>query len=208
MKKRTKISKALDKKHFGDEPDLRGNVENIDVAKAYNWYSYNCDSDQAKAWVIEYLKEFHKQDKELIKNANRIDANYCRTSGWTCRILLLGGNISEDLRERTEAKIRTLAATAARASVREAEAPAKEEVVRPVISIQERVANRANDLIVVLRAVDQGIDDRVKEGISGCHCLPFAQIVMRYLGQLVSPVCCVPDFSPVSTVCTCATLIA
>lgn len=162
MAKKTKIAKALDAKHFGNEPDLRGDVENIDVIKAYNWYSYNCDSDQAKAWVIEYLKEFHKQDKELIKNANRIDANYCRTSGWTCRILLLGGNISEDLRERTEAKIRTLAGAAARASVREAEAPAKEEVVRPVISIQERVANRANDLIA---DIEGHLDNFYRDGV-------------------------------------------
>lgn len=161
MAKKTKITKALDKKHFGDEPDLRGNVENIDVIRAYNWYSYNCDSDQAKVWVIEYLKEFHKSEKELIKNANRIDSILTRTTGWNCRILLLGGNLPDEIKERNEVRIRTLAATAARASAREAEAPAKEEV-KPVISIQERVANRANDLIA---EIEGHLDDFYRDGV-------------------------------------------
>ena len=154
--------KFADEKYLGSEPDLRGDVSNAQIGQAYNWYNYFYDADQAKSWVIDYLKEFHKQDKDLIKNANRIDANYCRTSGWTCRILLLGGNIPEDLRERTEAKIRTLAGAAARASVREAEAPAKEEVVRPVISIQERVANRANDLIA---DIEGHLDNFYRDGV-------------------------------------------
>lgn len=164
-KPKTVRGKFADEKHLGSEPDLRGDVSNAQVIQAYNWYNYFYDSDQAKAWVIEYLKEFHKQDKELIKNANRIDANYCRTSGWTCRILLLGGNISEDLRERTETKIRTLAGAAARASVREAEEESgskKEEVVKQVISIQERVANRANDLIA---DIEGHLDNFYRDGV-------------------------------------------
>ena len=112
MAKKTKTAKALDAKHFGIEPDLRGDVERIDVLKAYNWYNYNCDGDQAKSWIIEYLKEFYKTEKELIKNVNRIDANYCRTSGWNCRILLLGGDLPQELQDRNITRIRTLAATA------------------------------------------------------------------------------------------------
>jgi len=62
--------KFADEKYLGSEPDLRGEVTNAQLAQAYNWYNYFYDSDQAKAWVIEYLKEFYKSDKELIKNAN------------------------------------------------------------------------------------------------------------------------------------------
>jgi hypothetical protein len=148
MARKTKTAKALDAKHFGVEPDLRGEVTQIDIIKAYNWYNYNCDGDQAKAWVIEYLKEFHKTDKELIKNANRINANLCRTSGWNCRILLLGGDLPEDLRKRNEARIRVLATTSGPADGNGSEAEeVKKEEVKQVISIQERVVNRANDLI-------------------------------------------------------------
>lgn len=104
--------KFADEKYLGVEPDLRGDVTNAQVINAYNWYNYFYDGDQAKSWIIEYLKEFYKTEKELIKNVNRIDANYCRTSGWNCRILLLGGDLPQDLQDRNIARIRTLAATA------------------------------------------------------------------------------------------------
>jgi hypothetical protein len=151
--------KFADEKYLGSEPDLRGDVTDAQVIQAYNWYNYFYDSNQAKDWIIEYLKEFHKTEKELIKNVNRIDANNCRTSGWTCRILLLGGNISDKLKERNIARIRTLATSSASAGTSdassdagsaEAEEGAKKEEVKQVISIQERVTNRANDLIADL----------------------------------------------------------
>jgi hypothetical protein len=104
--------KFSDEKYLGTEPDLRGDVTNVQVINAYNWYNYFYDGDQAKSWIIEYLKEFYKTEKELIKNVNRIDANYCRTSGWNCRILLLGGDLPQELQDRNIARIRTLAATA------------------------------------------------------------------------------------------------
>ena len=148
--------KFADEKYLGVEPDLRGEVSNAEIINAYNWYNYFYDADQAKAWVIEYLKEYNKTEKELIKNANRIDSNHCRTTGWSCRILLLGGNLSQELQDRNIARIRSLADAAARASTdsssSSSEGASKEEgstekEVKQVISIQERVTNRANDLI-------------------------------------------------------------
>jgi hypothetical protein len=148
--------KFADEKYLGTEPDLRGDVTNAQVINAYNWYNYFYDADQAKAWIVEYLKEFYKTEKELIKNVNRIDANNCRTTGWCCRILLLGGNLSQELQDRNIARIRSLADAAARASTdsssSSSEGASKEEgstekEVKQVISIQERVTNRANDLI-------------------------------------------------------------
>lgn len=146
--------KFADEKYLGSEPDLRGDVTNAQVIQAYNWYNYFYDADQAKAWVIEYVKDFYKSEKEFIKNVNRIDSNLCRTSGWNCRILLLGGDLPVELRERNEARIRKLASEAAKASAKsdegQAEEGTKKEEVKQVISIQERVVNRANDLIADL----------------------------------------------------------
>ena len=148
--------KFADEKYLGTEPDLRGDVTNAQVINAYNWYNYFYDADQAKAWIVEYLKEFYKTEKELIKNVNRIDSNHCRTTGWCCRILLIGGNLSQELQDRNIARIRSLADSAARASTDSSssngEGTSKEEgstekEVKQVISIQERVTNRANDLI-------------------------------------------------------------
>jgi hypothetical protein len=148
--------KFADEKYLGTEPDLRGDVTNAQVINAYNWYNYFYDADQAKAWIVEYLKEFYKTEKELIKNANRIDSIHCRTSGWTCRILLIGGALPQELQDRNLARIKALADAAARASTdsssSSSEGASKEEgstekEVKQVISIQERVTNRANDLI-------------------------------------------------------------
>lgn len=149
--------KFADEKYLGVEPDLRGEVSNAEIINAYNWYNYFYDADQAKSWVIEYLKEFHKTEKELIKNANRINPNICRTSGWNCRILLLAGNLPNELQERNIARIRTLAAGAGRNA--EAEEAAQEEV-KQVISIQERVTNRANELI---GEIEENIDNYYRD---------------------------------------------
>jgi hypothetical protein len=157
--------KFADEKYLGSEPDLRGDVTDAQVIQAYNWYNYFYDSDQAKVWIIEYLKEFHKTEKELIKNVNRINPHSCRTSGWNCRILLLGGNLPSKIEQRNIERIRTLAAGSSAsagtsdassgagssdAGSSEAEEVAKKEEVKQVISIQERVTNRANDLIADL----------------------------------------------------------
>jgi len=155
--------KFADEKYLGSEPDLRGDVTNAQIVQAYNWYNYFYDSDQAKAWVVDYLKEFHKSEKELIKNVNRINSNLCRTIGWNCRILLLGGELPEGIQERNLNKIRTLADGANRIhreSDTEEEGAAKEEV-KPVISIQERVTNRANDLIADLECL---LDNYYRDG--------------------------------------------
>ena len=152
--------KFADEKYLGSEPDLRGDVSDAQVIQAYNWYNYFYDSDQAKTWVIEYLKEFHKSEKELIKNVSRIDSNHCRTSGWNCRILLLGGALPKELADRNLERIRTLAGKASRDEAVQEEVSAKEEV-KQVISIQERVINRANDLIA---EIEVQLDNYYRDG--------------------------------------------
>jgi hypothetical protein len=153
--------KFADEKYLGAEPDLRGDVTDAQVIQAYNWYNYFYDSDQAKDWIIEYLKEFHKTEKELIKNVNRVNSNLCRTTGWNCRILLLGGNLPVKIEQRNFERIRTLAAgtnssagtsdsSSDAGSTEAEEGSIKKEEVKQVISIQERVTNRANDLIADL----------------------------------------------------------
>jgi hypothetical protein len=166
--------KFADEKYLGSEPDLRGEVSNAQITQAYNWYNYFYDADQAKTWVIEYLKEFHKTEKELIKNANRIDPNNCRTSGWTCRVLLLGGDLPQELQDRNIARIKALAArnkggdeglghagSEVKGSEEASEEAAVKEQPKQVISIQERIVNRANDLIA---DIEVHLDNYYRDG--------------------------------------------
>ena len=172
-KPKTVRGKFADEKYLGSEPDLRGDVTNAQVIQAYNWYNYFYDSAQAKVWVLDYLKEFHKQDKELIKNANRIDDSRLNNCGWNSRILLLGGTLPEDVKQRFEERVRRLAQEAVRTNGRtgsneasqrssEEDTEDKKEAAKPVISIQERVANRANELIA---EIEGHLDDFYRDGV-------------------------------------------
>lgn len=159
--------KFTDEKYLGPEPDIREDSSSAEIINAYNWYNYFYDAEQAKSWIIEYLKEFYKQDKELIKNAYRINANSCRTSGWNCRILLLGGHLPDEIQQRNIGRIREMAQRACsgsgEASSTEAseEGSVKQEEVKQVISIQERVTNRANDLIA---DIEVHLDNYYRDG--------------------------------------------
>jgi hypothetical protein len=167
--------KFADEKYLGVEPDLRGEVSNAEIINAYNWYNYFYDADQAKAWVIEYLKEYNKTEKELIKNANRIDANYCRTSGWTCRILLLGGDLPQELKERNEKRIRALAAIASSSDsssrgrdTGSAEDTSEEEGSSKEVSREEVNANSRGTSHVRIAIGDNSSGD-MATGISGAE---------------------------------------
>ena len=156
--------KFADEKYLGVEPDLRGEVSNAQVINAYNWYNYFYDGDQAKSWIIEYLKEFYKTEKELIKNVNRIDSNYCRTSGWNCRILLLGGSLPQELQDRNIARIRTLAAAASsRTGDGSTEGTGKEEGSSKEVSREEVNANSRGTSHVRIAGSNAGYSDMATE---------------------------------------------
>lgn len=158
--------KFADEKYLGAEPDIREGSSNAEIISAYNWYNYFYDADQAKSWVVEYLKEFHKSEKELIKNVNRVNPHSLVTCGWNCRILLLGGSLPSDLQERNFARIRSFADACGNtgseaSSQEEGEEVKPKEEVKQVISIQERVANRANDLIA---EIEVQLDNYYRDG--------------------------------------------
>ena len=178
--------KFADEKYLGPEPDLRGNPSNADIISAYNWYNYFYDAEQAKAWAVEYLKEFHKTEKDLIKHVTRTNNlnHFSNTIGWNCRILLLGGTLPESIKAGILGRLKRFALRehlvedeAGRLQegsgkpVRRTEGIASEtgsaEGVKPqeegkrVISIQERVANRANDLIA---DIEVHLDNYYRDG--------------------------------------------
>lgn len=149
--------KFADEKYLGPEPDLREESTNVDIIMAYNWYNYFYDNNSAKEFVIEYLREFHKSEKELIKNVSRVNADEFRTIGWNCRILTVGGHLSPEIVNRTIEKIRELASNTIEEVV-EDQSPAP---VREVVSIQERIRNKAGDLIA---EIEGEIDAFVRDG--------------------------------------------
>jgi hypothetical protein len=147
-----RLARLEDEKFMGPEPTLAEGCTDGDVAKAFNWYNYCCDNNQAKEFVIEYLRKI-KYDKNEIKKFNRAKIN--NSVGWMARILTNGGHLPEGYGERMGAAIK-----AAIASVTP-EVDNEPVVVKNVVSIQDRINNKASELIGDL---EEQIDLLIKNG--------------------------------------------
>lgn len=143
--KKRRVTKSrrseLKAKFSGPEPKLNENSTNIEIMHAYNYYNSTYTDDDAKQFVITYFKSQQKANKGLVKKLNQIPAWELHNVGWNCRLLSNGSKLPLEIKQSVVNKINKLVA-----SVTEV----KEEVVetpKVVISIQERVQNKASELI-------------------------------------------------------------
>ena len=150
-----RLAKLEDEKYLGSEPLLKEDCTESDLAKAINWYNYVCDNNQAKEFVVEYLKKI-KYNKEDIKKISRAKLN--NSTGWMARILTNGGSLPEGYGERMGAAIKE--AIKSVQPVTEVEEKA-DEAPKVVISIQERINNKTSDLIGDL---EEQVDILIKTG--------------------------------------------
>lgn len=136
----SKLASAVDVKHVGNEPILVEGCSEVDLAKALNWYNYVCTSDQAKEFVLTYMKSA-KFDKNDLKKINK--AKLTNSTGWMCRILSQGGHLPDGYKNRMEDRIRQ--------SIKSIKTDIDDDggavETKPVISIQERVRDKTADLI-------------------------------------------------------------
>lgn len=133
--------KFTDEKYLGPEPDLSGEYSLTDLIRAYNWYNYFYQTEDAKSFVLTYLRS-QKASKTILKNISRVEGSKLMNIGWNCRILSNGGHLPDDVLQPMWKKIKKLSDNVA---------PEKEELEeqpqKVVISIQERIANKASDMI-------------------------------------------------------------
>ena len=61
--------KAFDKLQKDSEPVFDDKSKWIDIATGLNWYSHFCEADQAKRWLIDYMKHagYSKEDTQHVK---------------------------------------------------------------------------------------------------------------------------------------------
>lgn len=143
---------SIDQQFHGDEPIINADASTTEIIRAWNWYNYYHNSDDAKAFVLAYLKS--TKQKDLAQKVGKVDSHKLRTIGWNCRILTNGGSFPDATLKNMWARLKKLASETV-----EDEAPAEVKV----ISIQDRIASRAGDLIAHLE--DQ-IDLFIKNGKS------------------------------------------
>ena len=136
-----KRPKFADEKYLGAEPEVNENSTQTELARAYNWFNYFYTSDDAKAFTISYLKSI-KYDKETIHKLSCVKSIDLHNIGWNCRLLSTGSSLPGGLWDNIEARIKQLSA-----DVVETIETEKDQPQTKVISIQDRINNKASDLI-------------------------------------------------------------
>lgn len=151
----TKIrGKFADEKYTGPEPVLSVSSSRTEEIRLLNWYNYYFTNDDAKDFALSYLKSI-KFDAAKIKKLASVNANDLRGIGWYCRCLAQGGELPPEADKKLWKSIDAAVAKAVDAedivaTNEDASADVK------VVSVQERVTNRANNLIA-------DIEDRLDE---------------------------------------------
>lgn len=134
--------KFVDEKYLGSEPVLSEGCTQLDLANAYNWYNYFYNSENAKDFTLAYLKQI-KFNKDKLKRLSQNENWRFNTIGWSCRILFNKGQLPDGVEAILMQKINKLCSN----KIEQVEDDTKVEPVKNVISIQDRIANKAADLI-------------------------------------------------------------
>lgn len=149
MKAKRNKTTAAERKFLGNEPKVAKNSSASAVINAYNWYNYCYTADDAKEFVIAYLKSI-KFDRNIIKKISQVDAAKLMNVGWNCRLLFTGSELPVDIEAKMWHKIHMLAS-----SIKPVAQAA------PVVSIQKHIENKATDIIA---ALEEQIDIIAVEG--------------------------------------------
>lgn len=135
------VVKSIDDKNYGPEPIV---VENY--RDALNWYNYMHDNEQAREWLLEYMKKSGSFDRTQISDVRRCPKHKVPTTlGWQSRMMLNGNKLSDESVKYFESRISDLIA-AGKSMVQ----PAEVAVSAPVVSIQDRVRSKADMLITMV----------------------------------------------------------
>lgn len=141
-------------KFYGEEPSLKGKVSDILIMRAFTWYNYMCEPEDAREYIIEYLKA-NKQET-LIKKFRRVPLNRIPTTyAWVYRMSMRGTQFDSSILEKAKKSIE------ASFSFMEEEVKEEKKIVEKP-SIQERIAEKVSEFIGEV----ESIIDNTPEGWS------------------------------------------
>lgn len=141
--------KSIDHRFIGDEPV---DITDKDYSKVLSWYSYSCDEEQARTWLLEYLKrERTKEEYKAVQKAPKWAIP--NTIGWQSRIMLNGNKLSESSLEFFNQKLREI--MNAKLDPEEDEVSV---VVKATPNIRERTVRKSDELLA--EAESEVIDER------------------------------------------------
>lgn len=138
----------INQKYLGDEPTFLPNQE-VNLAKAFNWYSSMCGASDAKEFMQTYLKNVGRFE-EAKRVAALPDGWTPRTACWVARLMSRGVKVDQKTRDFFEDR---LAKALTHSTVAKVEVAEK----APVVSVQKRITDRANEIIGdIEQMIDEG----------------------------------------------------
>jgi hypothetical protein len=149
--------KSIDDKYMGSEP-----IQVSNITDALNWYNYMHDNEQAKNWIIDYMKkeEYSKQDISAYRRAPKYAT--ITTVGWLARILANGNSLSDMNLEFMKSRIATMIAAGGKDTSEDTVAK------KPVVDIQARVVAKNQYLLTECEeAVDNNSQLNIYEWLQG-----------------------------------------
>lgn len=155
-KKKVRTTKTetylVNQKYLGDEPSFKGPITREQYARYLNWYNIMCTASEAREYLETYLKNVGRHT-ELKKLKSVSDTWVPLTAAWIARMIHRGIPVSQESRDFLERKILDVIQNHFSAEKKETETSTN------VISIQDRMRDRASDLI---GDVEEQIDKNVE----------------------------------------------
>jgi len=147
--------KFADEKYLGPEPTVNEDASQSEMAKAYTWFNYFYNSEDAKNFTISYLKHI-KYNKDTIRKLSKVNALNLHNIGWNSRLLHNGSTLPDGVWDACVTRIEQLVADMSD------DTEQVTEQVTKVISIQDRIQNKAAELIGEL---EEQLDVFFQEGV-------------------------------------------
>jgi len=126
-------------KYLGDEPVFTKPLTEGDYARALNWYNYMCDNSDAREYIETYLKNTNRTI-EYKKFKKVPDVWIPTTAAWVCRMMSKGYNLPDSSKPYFEKRLKETLSKAK-------EEDKSVEVDTPKVSIQDRIKEKAQDII-------------------------------------------------------------
>jgi hypothetical protein len=165
--------RSPDTKYVGNEPEWRVQPEQdrnriSAMSHAFGWYNYFYGKKEAKEMIVAYL-DAHKRVKDAKKIRTLPDSQVRLTTGWLCRMSMMGLELTDQEQIKLDNLIADLLAIKDQAAAEVAE---PEAVAKP--NIQDRLKEKMKDCAGELEGM---FDDFVAAGCKmSADWKPIAQI--------------------------------
>ena len=183
--KRTKVKKPrvtkseaylVNLKYMGEEPNLKGEINESQLGKALNWYNTMATIDECKEYTRDWLKA-NKRDREAKLISKIPDAYFPTTVGSLSRLISRGCVLPTTNLAFIESKLQE-----AFSRVVETDKP---EVVVEKVSIQDRMRERALDIIGEIEGMIDDTDYGTKGDFNLYDHLKSNEVPAMYAARIV-----------------------